>query len=108
MYENLGIYELREIGREIGVKCPTKLKREDLINSITNIKLGIDKPYIRKGQGRPVKHINLLNLKNKELSIEKFKEISKMYILLFEELKQINNNMCKIIDRLIDKIKNID
>ena len=34
---NLGIYELREVGRSVGVPSPTTLKKEQLIKLFQNI-----------------------------------------------------------------------
>ena len=42
--QKLGIFELRAIGREIGVKSPTTYKRDELIKNIENIEKGIIEP----------------------------------------------------------------
>ena len=53
--ESIGIFELREIGREIGVYSPTTLKREALVNKILDIYEGRTKPIAKTNRGRPVK-----------------------------------------------------
>lgn len=52
----LGIYELRDLGRDIGVKSPTTLKKEELVDKIVSIIYGeVPKSNIGKGRGRPVR-----------------------------------------------------
>jgi len=53
--ENIGIFELREIGREIGVHSPTTLKRNALVKNILDIYQGYVKPIAKNNRGRPVK-----------------------------------------------------
>lgn len=54
--EDLGIYELRVLARQVGVKSPTSKKREELLVAIKNILEGKQDPYTRKdGRGRPTK-----------------------------------------------------
>lgn len=51
---SLGIYELRELGRDIGVQSPTTLKKEVLVDSILSIIYGSEPVRkIGKGRGRP-------------------------------------------------------
>lgn len=53
-----GIFELRKMGRDLGVKCPTSLKKEQLINEILLIINGKTEPFVRKNRrGRPPKTI---------------------------------------------------
>ncbi|MBE5746295.1 MAG: hypothetical protein E7359_03305 [Clostridiales bacterium] len=60
--KELGIFEIRNIAREVGVYSPTTIKKETLIEKITNIVNGIEKPYVKKTkQGRPPKSINSIN-----------------------------------------------
>lgn len=57
--ELLRIHELRDLARKMGVKSPTRLKREELIENINKIINGDAKPYIRPNlKGRPVKNAN--------------------------------------------------
>ena len=56
-FDKMGIYDLRNYARSIGVLSPTKLKRQELIASINAIVEGIETPEKRKdGRGRPPKH----------------------------------------------------
>lgn len=54
-----GIYELRKIGRDIGVKSPTSLKKEDLIFQILQIVKGNSVPLSSGNRrGRPPKEMS--------------------------------------------------
>ena len=53
--ESCGIYPLRQIGRQIGVKKPSSLKKTDLINAILDLQNGYIKPYFTN-KGRPAKN----------------------------------------------------
>ena len=60
--ENLGIYELRNVARQVGVYSPTTCKKGDLIEKIMAIVLGEEVPYTKKtNQGRPAKSISGLD-----------------------------------------------
>ncbi len=53
---NLGIYELRELGRDVGVISPTTLKKEQLVDEILKIIYGHKpKREVGKGRGRPAR-----------------------------------------------------
>jgi transcription termination factor Rho len=65
--EKLGIFELRNLAREVGVHSPTTYRKEELIENILLIIEGKKEPHIAKSkQGRPPKSIqgvnNLLNI----------------------------------------------
>ena len=51
----LGIYDLRRLAREKGVKSPTTKKRDELIEEIKKLETGEQEPYFKKGGGRPPK-----------------------------------------------------
>ena len=56
--QNLGIYELRNVARQVGVYSPTKYKKEILVDKILAIMQGDEQPYVKKtNQGRPAKQI---------------------------------------------------
>lgn len=56
--QNLGIYELRNIARQVGVYSPTTLKKELLIEKVLSVIEGTESPYVRVNkQGRPAKRI---------------------------------------------------
>ena len=53
---NFGIYDLRELGRELGVCSPTTLKKEELVDAILLIIYGESpKKDLGKGRGRPAR-----------------------------------------------------
>ena len=54
--ENMGIFQLRELAREIGVHLPTTLKKNDLIEKIRGIANGDAEPFVSTTKkGRPPK-----------------------------------------------------
>ena len=56
---NLGIYELRELARQVGVKSPTTKLRSELCDTILKIKSGEIQPnVVNLKKGRPPKSIN--------------------------------------------------
>lgn len=89
--ENIGIFELREIGREIGVYSPTTLKRDELSQKILDIYQGKAKPTAKNNRGRPVKTTGnakaiVSSVKNQaELNYE-FNETDKSMLILREPL----------------------
>lgn len=50
----LGVYELRSLAREVGVKAPTMLTKEEIANAVISVLRGEEKPQ-RTNFGRPVK-----------------------------------------------------
>ena len=60
--QELGIFEIRNLAREVGVYSPTTLKKQELIEKILRIMNGEDEPYIKKTkQGRPPKNLTSIN-----------------------------------------------
>lgn len=57
--EKMGIYELRTLARNVGVPSPTTLKRQELLEQISEILEGKKKAVPVKKIGRPPKKINL-------------------------------------------------
>ena len=52
----LGIYDLRQLGRDVGVCSPTTLKKEQLVDAILEVIYGeAPKRRIGKGRGRPTR-----------------------------------------------------
>lgn len=56
--ENMGIYQLREFGREVGVQSSTTYQKNALIEKILLILTGKEKPIEKTNQGRPPKGIS--------------------------------------------------
>lgn len=50
--QELGIFEIRNLAREVGVHLPTTLKKQELIDKIMNILAGKTEPYIKKNKTR--------------------------------------------------------
>lgn len=83
-YDEMNIFELRHIGREIGVKSPTSKSKGDLVDCIVErieeIKQGKAMPTIQKdtstkrGRGRPPKSI--MTMQSPKLSIRGEREES--------------------------------
>lgn len=60
--EDLGIYELRVLARQVGVQSPTSKKREELLVAIRSILEGKENPYTKKdGRGRPTKAVSSID-----------------------------------------------
>ena len=73
-YNQFSIFELRNIGREKGVKLPTTLKKKDLIEQIIKLELGEISPYVNTTkQGRPVKNRFTKQNDTKQLQQSNFK-----------------------------------
>ena len=107
-YENLNIYELREIARKKGVKCPTNKNRNYLIKEMLKIDNNEQEPYVNKTkQGRPVKNANSYLLKSKSINSKIGLEIITKQKLFFENLKIYNINMGFLIDEMLNKINEI-
>lgn len=99
-YENLCIYELRKLAREIGVKSPTSLKRAELIEKINAIETGKELPCIMQTRrGRPIKQINFTY----DISEKGFKSDYVNFLLdLKEKNLQINKQIDEILSELIE------
>lgn len=104
-YEELGIFELRQLGRELGVYSPTLLKKSELIKQIKLIKSGKLAPFKKTSkQGRPPKEFKtkeiVLNFSKKEniedLLHAKFEVSSLIY--LFNILKNYHEQNAIFVD----------
>lgn len=87
----LNIYSLRNFARETGVKSPTTLTKENLINSILEIQNGQKLPQARSKRGRPLKS-NLVE----NVSLQKNKEATKKQ-LISSILKEIEQKLNEIL-----------
>ncbi|MBR2614673.1 MAG: Rho termination factor N-terminal domain-containing protein [Clostridia bacterium] len=76
------LYELRLIGREIGVKSPTSLTKKELVEKIIEIKKGKQKPVFSK-KGRPSYIVCDMDKLNKKVldKIDKILENAKKEII---------------------------
>lgn len=88
-YEQFGIYELRNIARDKGVKSPTLLNKNALITQIMEIDDGSLEPTFRTSkQGRPFKPISLPDTDGTCLDCPAYKKFKELYELVFN---YINN-----------------
>ena len=135
MLEDLSIFQLRELARNIGVFSPTILKKAELIQSINDIKSGKIKPHIANTrQGRPPKKINGLgdivgiflpsnldNLKTKEESIFDRNDENSLNlfqnpnepsdfdeIIVFNGFLELMENGSALIKKKFERIENIE
>lgn len=77
--EQLGIYELRTIARDVGVKSPTSKRHKDLVDCILKIQNGEQAASSSK-KGRPPKKLSLATIANvfdceKQDNLEPFKYV---------------------------------
>lgn len=85
-YELYGIYELRLIARNKGVKRPTTKRKAILLDEIKKIDNGELKPYFPKEQGRPNKLIIMDKLRKMKCPTC---HILKKYESLITELEKL-------------------
>lgn len=92
------IHSLRQIAREIGVKAPTSLAKDDLIEAIIRIKEGIDKPSY-SNKGRPalegVDETKTFSSNQRELAIMKDLKLLKEIKKTFSKLVELFNELLK-------------
>lgn len=110
MLEKLGVYELRELARSIGVSSPTTKKRKELCENILKISRGEQKVEIKKSnKGRPPKTVgkiaSFINefIPEEILSIQKFPDNNNVLTLAQNTFK-LSSNEEKQIHGFIDSI----
>ena len=106
--ESMPLYELRIIGRTLGVKSPTSMKKGDLISSIceTIAKEGLEKKEekIERKAGRPPKTPGRITLRDSgDINDSREKKLNgeEEYALLIE--KPIKNAILKNVTSTVDK-----
>ena len=100
--KNMGIYDLRNFARSVGVAKPTTLKRQELISAILDIKTGATEPVVGINRGRKPK--------NRATANELFYKYSNDYIDYTKTVGQLNSEVATNMPRtqFISKgIKNI-
>ena len=77
--KTISVLRLREIGRACGVKAPTSLNKNQLIQAIIDIEDGVSKPYFNTtNRGRPaLSSKNYANSPN-DLQTKKIDKIQKL------------------------------
>ena len=82
------LYELRIIGRKLGVKSVTTLKKNELIENIIDISTGDKKPIFTKQGRKPYDYAN----SNLKISKEKIKIIEEMLNRTKKEILDLLNS----------------
>ena len=88
--ENMTLYELRELGRGIGVKSPSSLRKKQLIEKILKIQKGEEKPTF-SCRGRPVVRNKVYDSYNEQHNIKKEKiklAVEEFLIKIFKIMKE--------------------
>lgn len=95
IYEKMGIYYLRNLAREMGIKSPTTKKKSQIIDEIVNLKPKAG--LMQTKRGRPPLHKVEIefenNLKNKNFVIKQ------LYLL-----KKLNEKQHEVIKNLIKNV----
>ena len=99
-YDKMSLLTLRNYARDLGVKCPTKYKKNNLIEEIEKILQGETQPY-RTKKGRPPKTETVDSLIKKE---EEKNEDDKIEIKIQNACNMFKNEMADEIDRFQKKI----
>jgi transcription termination factor Rho len=105
--EKMGIYDLRNLGREVGVKSPTSKAKKEIIEEIIQIKTGLKEPAPKSKKGAPPKTNFMMNklsieaLENKDDSPEKMPYGQKQQI---EETVQVNDHAVSYDSKLVGGI----
>ena len=79
-YQNLCIYELRVLAKSKGVKCPTKMKKQQIIECLIAIENGHLTPYYTN-KGRPQTRRVLKSDNAREMSIDILSACKIKYII---------------------------
>ena len=99
--EFFGIHGLRKLGREIGVKAPSSLKKVELIENILNVQKGVIPPHVTN-KGRPTLQSQAEIKPQTEYTEEEIKLIIKKII---EDSKEtIEEEMRKACKKLLEAV----
>ena len=102
--EKQHLYFLRILGRKVGVKSPTSLKKQDLIKEIKNNINNDGRKEIHSLRGRPC----LAEIEISKLADEKMKIMEKIKKeKMFFEFENYKNNIMKETALLLKKIEDI-
>lgn len=98
--KEINVYSLRSLARQIGVKSPTTLNKDALINEIIEIKSGKKEPYFSSKVGRPTKAIVKLEDMYKKESLLSFDKVE-----IQKEIKQqLISSILKEIEKKLNEI----
>lgn len=95
----VNLYSLRNLAREVGVKAPASLKKSQLIKEIIDIKSGKKQPCTPTKKGRPVKaSIENINISPNKKDIKTEKQVKKAHIKsILKEMEKTLNEIFKTI-----------
>ncbi|MBQ8761851.1 MAG: Rho termination factor N-terminal domain-containing protein [Clostridia bacterium] len=97
--QQMGIFQLRTIAREVGVHLPTTLKKQELIEQILKVARGEVKPFVPKNKkGRPPK--TLLN-ENSSWAMQEEQNLTQEENSSWQKGKWLKS---KFIDVKVDRI----
>ena len=98
--QQINLHSLRVIARDIGVRAPTALTKNALIDEIIKIQSGKKKPHVPSKRGRPagknIAEIQVISNLNEGAKILKIKEQAKKEFIA-EILKDIENKLEKLL-----------
>ena len=87
--KTLNLHSLRTYAREIGVKAPTSLKKDQLINEIMFVQSGVKQPQLFSKKGRPTCNVIEKNFEEKlekiNLKEQEKKQIIKLVLIQVEK-----------------------
>lgn len=91
------IYELRDLGREKGVRSPTSLKKQELVEKILEITCGEAEPY-RTNRGRPaINYPAPTDSKGLSIDINMCKTVSDKERIVDELLAKLKEDLLKLL-----------
>ena len=98
----INVHSLRILARDLGVKAPTSLIKQDLIDEILDIQNGNKQPYIPTDKGRPIK----ATLKRQTFEIDEMISIKQKIKLDCENKikKAIIKSILKEIEKKLNEI----
>jgi len=99
--ENMHIYDLRELARNVGVRSPTTLRKADIILAICQIEQGILQPHKPKVGRKPKKRI----AKREYISKENIEVLRQRNLSLIDENQKLTDTLALIHKIMQDALK---
>ena len=108
MLENLGVYELREIARTLGVLSPTTKKREQLCREILEISSGEVKASPKQNnKGRPPKSVTKISSFVKEFVPQSILNLQKPVSNSYSNILKLAQDPSALVGSNFEKVKQI-
>ncbi len=104
--DNMNLFVLREIGREIGVKAPAAMKKENLINDIMAIQEGRLEPVAPTKLGAPPKKMDLSQyyVKERRSEFEPYDAESYEGNTCFKDVEAIDDYNTFIMEGVLEQV----